>query len=241
MVKNKIGSIILLLLLIISIGVLIAIGPILQDLNYHLFSDQSSCLNITNCWNVVSNIPFLIVGVIGLITIKNKANMLAYHLFFIGVALVAVGSGYYHLYPNNETLIWDRLPMTVAFMGLFSVVLSEFIDMNFGKKALLPLVSFGLLSIIYWVITEDLRPYILVQFYPIIAIIIILLCYKSKNHSIFGYWLLILCYGIAKFCEHFDTEIHQILHIISGHSLKHLVAAIGIYLWIRSQQKRAKN
>lgn len=227
------------MLLVLAIGVLFIIDPILQDSSYHLFSDQNSCLNINNCWNVLSNLPFLIIGIIGLLAIKKQQqNKLAYLLFFSGVGLVALGSGYYHYNPNNQTLTWDRLPMTIAFMALFSIVLSEFISISLGKKALIPLVLFGLLSILFWVYTGDLRPYILVQFYPILAIPIILLCYKSKNHSIFGYWLLILCYGLAKVCEHFDSEIHQILQVISGHSLKHLIAALGIYLWIRSYQKR---
>lgn len=219
--------------------VLVFIPAIEQDSTYHNFSDQSNWLGITNGWNVISNFLFLLVGVWGLLSIKNKPNIMAYRFFFIGVGLVSVGSGYYHLNPNNQTLIWDRLPMTIAFMGLFSVVLSEFLNKNLGKKALLPLILFGLLSIIYWIITNDLRPYILVQFYPIIAIPIILLYHKSKNHSIFGYWLLILFYGLAKVCEHFDVEIHQLFRIISGHSLKHIVAALGIYLWIRSQQRSA--
>lgn len=230
-------KLILIVILASSVCILSINNPIIQDSNYHLFSDQDSCFNIPNWWNVFSNLPFLLVGILGLLNIKNKVNILAYRIFFVGVVLVAFGSGYYHLYPNNETLIWDRLPMTIAFMGLFSIVLSQFINVAFGKKTLIPLITFGILSIIYWVVTEDLRPYILVQFYTILAIPIILLHNKSKNHSIFGYWLLILCYGLAKVCEHFDAEIHQIIHVISGHSLKHLVAALGIYLWINSQQK----
>ncbi|MFD0964671.1 ceramidase domain-containing protein [Pseudofulvibacter geojedonensis] len=237
MKKNAKLKFILFGLLAISAIVLCSLNPILQDPNYHFFSDQNSCLTIPNCWNVLSNLPFFIVGIYGLISIKSKDNIIAYRLFFIGVSLVAFGSGYYHLHPSNQTLVWDRLPMTIAFMGLFSVVLSEFINKNIGKKALLPLLLFGIVSILYWVFYEDLRLYILVQFYPIIAIPIILLFYKSKNHSIFGYWLLIICYGLAKVFEYFDTEIHQTLNIISGHSLKHIAAALGIYLWIRSLQR----
>lgn len=237
--KNKIGSIILIILLVLAISILFIIGPVLQDPSYHIFSDQNYCLNITNFWNVFSNLTFLIVGVIGLLSIKkNQQNKLAYFLFFIGVGLVALGSGYYHYNPKNQTLIWDRLPMTIAFMALFSIVLSEFIHISLGKKSLIPLLFFGFLSILFWVYTNDLRLYILVQFYPILAIPIILLCYKSKNHSIFGYWLLILFYGLAKVCEYFDSEIHQTLQIISGHTLKHLMAALGIYLWIHSYQKK---
>ena len=39
--------------------------------------------------------------------------------------MVAIGSSYYHWKPSNSRLVWDRLPMTVGFMSLVAVVISE--------------------------------------------------------------------------------------------------------------------
>src|SRR5258708_1963065 len=102
-----------------------------QDSRYHNFADQRHLLGIPNFWNVISNAPFLVVGVLGLwallfgrptgILPELKAGYVA---FFLGTALVAFGSSYYHLRPDNETLFWDRLPMTIAFMSFFAVVIA---------------------------------------------------------------------------------------------------------------------
>ncbi|MDQ7017128.1 MAG: ceramidase domain-containing protein, partial [Gammaproteobacteria bacterium] len=128
------------LVLIISIIFVWNLPPIAQDTHYHLFADKRTILDIPNFWNVLSNLPFLFVGLAGLYgLLRSKKIQLmdeqktASVLFFFAVAWVAIGSGYYHLWPDNSTLLWDRLPMTVAFMALFSIVLSEFVSTRFSK------------------------------------------------------------------------------------------------------------
>jgi hypothetical protein len=164
-------------------------------------------------------------------------------LLFFGTFLVGFGSGYYHLDPNNQTLVWDRLPITVAFMALFSIIISEFISVRSGKTLLLPLILAGILSVAYWQFSEirgegDLRFYALVQFYPMLAIPIILICYRSRCTYVYAYWCLLLAYIIAKLFEHFDAEVYNVSGFISGHSLKHLAAALGMYVLLVSYQKR---
>ena len=85
------------------IGMLMA-EPIAQDSGYHQFADQRTILGVPNFWNVVSNLPFLIVGLMGLFSLLRSGRIQfivelkpAYVLFFAGVALVNFGSGYYHL------------------------------------------------------------------------------------------------------------------------------------------------
>lgn len=217
------------------------IPPIEQDNNYHNFSDDLIFSGIPNFWNVISNLPFLIIGIFGLSQLKRieKAN-LQFYLFFIGVSLIAFGSGYYHYNPNNNTLIWDRLPMTVTFTALISIVISEFIDYNKGKKLLLPFVLLGIFSIFYWVKFNDLRLYVLIQFYPIIAIPVILLSFKKKSKSTIGFWYLLIAYLIAKIFETYDSEIHSKLKILSGHTLKHIMAFVGLYLFIKPYTQKNK-
>ena len=202
--------------------------------------------------NVLSNLPFILVGLLGLhrLTRINSLNIvsenkLAYMALFFGTTLVTFGSGYYHLWPDNQTLVWDRLPMTIAFMGLFSIVISEYISTRLGKILLIPLLALGLLSVFYWHLTEangqgDLRFYAFVQFFPILAIPIILLTFKSSFSQTSGYWWLLVAYIAAKVFEHFDTEIHSLLVVVSGHSIKHVAAAIGVYILLRSYESRVE-
>jgi len=239
-----------LLSLIIVIGVFLFMAPIPQDVNYHNFADGRTMFHVSNFWNVLSNLPFFMVGVLGLYKLYThrltllEPMKLGYTLLFIGVTLVAFGSGYYHLEPNNETLVWDRLPMTIAFMSLFAILLSEFVEEKLGKQLLFPLLFLGLSSVFYWYWGEmhgegDLRAYALVQFLPMLIIPVLLFTFKSHYSYIKGYWLLLLCYLLAKLFEHFDAEIYALFgQVISGHSLKHMVAALGMYILLRSYEKR---
>ncbi|NOR29041.1 MAG: alkaline phytoceramidase [Lutibacter sp.] len=241
MKKNKIGYYSIISLAFIAILGMFFLSPIIQNEDYHNFSDTNTIFNIPNFWNVISNIPFLIVGVLGLFKLKSITNYKAqYLIFFLGVSLVSFGSSYYHLYPTSDTLIWDRLPMTIAFMALFSIIISEFINREIGQKTLIPALIIGGLSVLYWVVFKDLRFYALVQFYPLLAIPVILVFYKSKYNLTSGYWMLLIAYVIAKILEHFDSEIHNFLTIISGHSLKHIAAAVGIFILLNTYLKRAE-
>jgi hypothetical protein len=246
--KEKFGLILIWLAGIVTLFALGLVENIPQDTEYHNFSDTRSFFFIPNTLNVLSNLPFLIVGALGFLSLIFKPlssfnidaqNKLAYLIFFLGTAFVCVGSSYYHWLPNNETLVWDRLPMTIAFMGLYSVIIGEFISKNTGRFLLFPLLLAGILSVLYWWYTEslgagDLRYYAAVQFFPIITIPVILLFFKSSYSSVFGYWILLATYVVAKLFEHFDGEVHETLLVISGHSIKHIVAAIGVYILYKS-------
>ncbi len=247
---KNIGSILIVIISILSALVVLSLDPIAQDIEYHNFEDQRIYFGIPNFWNVISNLPFLLVGCLGLYNIfcSNKIKLLndvklPYILFFLGVAMVAVGSSYYHLWPSNDSLVWDRLPMTIAFMSLFSIVISEFTSPNFGKMLLFPLIIFGVYSVFYWHSTEnggvgDLRLYILVQFLPVLVIPLILLLFKPTFTRISGYWILLFAYILAKLLEHFDSQIYNVLFFISGHSVKHVIAALGVYLLLVSYNNR---
>ncbi|MBN4080614.1 ceramidase domain-containing protein [Beggiatoa alba] len=224
--------------------------PMAQPIRYHHFSDSRTLFSILNFWNVVSSLLFLVVGLIGLyqLLLSRSLNILreikvSYTLLFLGVTLVAFGSSYYHLWPSNQTLVWDRLCMVIAFMALFSIVISEFISIRVGKALLLPLIFVGVSSVIYWHLSEtwgkgDLRFYALVQFLPMIIIPVILVCFCSYCSRANAYWMLLLAYVVSKFFEQFDAEVYSSLGFISGHTIKHIVAAFGIYLLLVSYQRR---
>lgn len=248
--KEVIGVILILVISAISMIFVFLHNPVAQDPGYHFFYDQRMFFGIPNFFNVITSIPFLLVGIMGLKWLAKSSNKkykqeinLSYSTLFLGVSLVAIGSGYYHLWPSNETLVWDRLPMTIAFMALFSIIIGEFISTRFGKPLLLTLLIFGLTSVVYWHYTEiqnngDLRFYMLVQFLPLLLIPIILLFFNPSFTLPGGYWLLLSAYILAKVLEEYDSEVFNILPLLSGHSLKHLVAAFGVLLLIKSYINR---
>ena len=250
---EKLGLALIAATALTALLVMLSLEPIPQDVRYHLFADTRSIGAIPNFWNVVTNIPFTIIGLLGLIQLSKPGTlkvlsdiMPSCRLFFVGVLLVGFGSSYYHWAPDNHTLVWDRLPMTIAFMALLSIVISEFVSVRSGKLLLLPLLLAGVLSVVYWHFTErsgagDLRFYALVQFYPMIAIAIMLIFFRSRFSMAEAYWWLLLFYVIAKVFEHFDAEVYHAIGIISGHSLKHLFAAMGIYVLLMFYQARDIN
>ncbi len=230
----------LILLYAISVAAVFACffaEPIPQDQNYHHFADAKSFFSIPNFWNVISNLPFVVVGTIGLAKLKHangyplKPN---YVWFFIGILLTGLGSGYYHLQPGNNTLVWDRLPMTVTFMSFLSIIIGEFISVKSGKKLLYPLLAVGLLSIVNWIVTDDLRMYALVQFLPIILILAVLFLSKKQPYHKKYFWLMVVCYTIAKFLESYDFLVYDALvKTVSGHTLKHIAAAAAPFLFCK--------
>lgn len=161
------------LTIFVILGVMLH-SPIPQAISYHRFADTRTFLGISNFANVISNFPFVIVGIIGLYLIKKstasrKINI-TYFCMFIGVLLTGIGSAYYHNNPNNDTLVFDRLPMTLVFMSLLSATLAERIDLEMGFVMLFPLLIIGIAGVMWWHITElkgdgDLRAYIMVQYY----------------------------------------------------------------------------
>ncbi len=228
----------------------VLVSPIPQDQAYHNFADQRNILGVPNFWNVATNIPFVLVGIMGIRSlIQNSLPALLpgifhfYLVFFGGVSLVGLGSGYYHLWPSNETLVWDRLPMAITFMAFFAIVISEFISEKFGKWVFLPLLLLGAISVGYWNITElrgegDLRPYALVQFLPMLLIPVILLSFTPRFSHISLIWALLATYLFAKGAEMGDKSLYKILEGLSGHSIKHLFSALGPYFFFLALKKR---
>ena len=222
----------LLCVVLLAVGVACCLGPIPQDPAYHRFADTRQLFGIANFWNVLSNAPFVFVGLYGLWRAPRLAepeSRAAYLLVCAGVLLVGFGSAYYHLAPANGTLVWDRLPMTVAFMALLALLLAERVTDSHRLLALWLLVAFGAATVFYWAWTEsqgrgDLRPYGLVQFLPLVLIPLLLVLFPARY--VRSDWL---CgafglYVAAKLLEQFDRQA-WVATGVSGHALKHLAAA----------------
>jgi len=233
-----------------AILVLISYGPIPQPAAYHAFADQRTYWGIPHGIDTLSNLPFFLIGLAGLFALRRgvPAGGLpilrpAYLLFFAGSALLLPASGYYHLWPTDATLLWDRLAMTVAFMAFLAIVIGEYIEPRLGSRLLAPLVAFGIGSIAYWRLTDggdggDLRPYVLVQFLPMLLIPFIALTYRPRLCPGWYLWALLTSYGLAKLLELLDEPIFHLTHRVSGHSLKHLAAAMGVAFFLRALYRR---
>jgi hypothetical protein len=205
-------------------------GTIPQDPRYHGFADQRSLLGIAHAMDVLSNSLFCLVGIPGIylaLTRRRQLNGLTnlYLAFFIAVTLTAFGSAYYHYNPNNATLVWDRLPMSIGFMSIFAAIFAERINHNLGLQLFPLLVSVGICSVFYWQWQDDLRPYFLVQFGTLLTIPLILLLYRRLGSRYL--WLAIASYVIAKVFEVYDMQVYLFTASwVSGHTLKHLFAGI---------------
>ena len=226
------------------------VPPIPQDPGYHGFADTRPLGSIPNFGDTVSNAGFAVVSLLGLYALSGSRrrkifaegpDAVPYLVFFVGIGLVCIGSSYYHLVPGTDRLFWDRLPMTVGFTALFAAIVADRIDRTAGIRWLLPaLVVLGVASLLYWDWTEaqgrgDLRWYGLVQFYPMIALPVICWLFPKAHYTGGGYLLwVIVWYGIAKLLEHFDGAVLALLGgAVSGHSLKHLAAAVATYFVLR--------
>jgi len=222
--------------------------------SYFELADTRTLLGIPNALDVLSNLPYLVVGLLGLRELARwtpdspgAPHAIHYRVFFVGITLTAFGSGYFHWAPSNGTLVWDRLPMTILFMGFFGSVISELIDPTLARRLLPALLIVGMGSVFYWAWTEaqgagDLRLYGLVQFLPVVLILTMLVLYEKPPGYAETIGYLVFCYAAAKVFEHFDHEIYAALGFISGHSLKHLISGLSgafLLLWLRRRNDAA--
>jgi hypothetical protein len=220
------------------IGAAFWIAPIAQDPAYHDFADRRFLCGSPNFWNVFSNLSFLIIGAFGLARLPRlhpAAHRTGYVVFCAGVIFVALGSAYYHYGPTTQTLVWDRLPMTVAFMALFSMVIRDRVSEIGGENLFWPLIAVGVASIAYWYWTEsqgrgDLRVYGLVQFLPMLLIPVMLLSSSGRGLRSPWLWATLATYGLSKLAEFFDHGLYASTGLLSGHTIKHLLASLAV-LW----------
>lgn len=229
---------------------------IAQPQSYHNFADQRPAPGIPNAGDVLSNAGFLLAGVMGLRFLwrerraqddrflDRRLEQWPYVVMFCGLVLTGLGSSYYHLNPSDQTLVWDRLGMTVGLMGFLSAAICERIGTRLALRLLPVLLALSVTTVLYWRASElrgegDLRWYGLAQAYGLLAVPLLLLVSRARYSMQWCWMAAIACYGAAKLLETFDRAVFGLTgHMVSGHSLKHLSAAAGGYFILSMLEKR---
>lgn len=211
--------------------------PMAQPQSYHDFADQRTLWGIPHALNVVSNVPFVVVGLMGLQALATRVRFIptdrgaraSWIVLFVGVALTGLGSAYYHLDPNDATLVWDRLPMALGFAGLVAGTLADR-TVRIAWMLLALLVGVGTGTVIYWAVLGNLMPYVVMQAgFIAIALAATVMIRSPYTHAGVLYAAVAL-YAAAIVSERLDHPINAALGgVVSGHTLKHLFAAAGGY------------
>ncbi len=214
------------------------LGPsVSQPANYHQFADQHRWFGIPFAMDVLTNLPFAVWGVIGLLRLRDlprhrldASQRASATLFFAGLVLTAICSGWYHWEPRDASLAVDRLGMVVAFAGLLGLAAAGRISARCGNTLALAVLVLGPISVATWALTANALPWAVLQFGGM-AVVLYLARLPRLARALPVQWGgVILIYAAAKLLEQGDHQLYQLLgDTISGHSLKHLVASLAAW------------
>jgi hypothetical protein len=243
----------------VTLGVVVGVfflPPIAQDPGYHEFADHRFLIGIPNFANLISNAPFVLVGLLGLGLLQrcgrdtsrfaHPGERIPFAIIFSGLVLVGLGSGYYHWSPSHFTMVWDRLPIALTTMAVVAMMVAERNRVRIGLQLLPFLLLIGGGSVFYWHFTEaaghgDLRPYGLVLFYPYLAVFLMLFLFPPRYTGTKHIAALLAWSVASRIMELFDVEVFQASGgFVSGHTLKHFFAAIGCYELVRYIRNRRR-
>lgn len=230
--------------------------PYAQHDGYHQFADQRTLLGIPNFLDVASNLAFLVVGIMSLRLViagtrvdgrpacDHPGERWCWGVLFAATALTCCGSWYYHLAPDSERLAWDRLPMAIGFMAILAATVSERIGPKLGRRLLVPLVLLGAATVGYWRWSalrgsEDLGPYAAAQYGSLLLVLLMMALLPSRYSRGRDVLAAVAIYAFAKIAERYDQLVFVATdELVSGHTLKHLIAAAAIFWLVRMLKLR---
>jgi hypothetical protein len=227
-----------LLIAIVMLLLVAVLGPVvLQPVHQHDFADQRFFGYLPNAADVLSNLPFALWGLAGFMTLQvvklNRTMVGLSALFFIGLIVTAFASSWYHLELNNAGLMIDRLGMTVAFAGLLGLAAADRVSLRAGVILSGSTLALGSLSVWVWSLSGNVLPWVVLQFGGM-SLVLWFATHPPLQGTHGGlavrWGVVILIYAFAKVFEFADHAVYDFTaHIISGHSLKHIIASFAAW------------
>jgi hypothetical protein len=221
-------------------------GPsITQPSHYHAFADQRALFGVPNMMDVLSNLAFVGFGLGGIWRILrwphrvlSPVQQSLTTLFFFGLVVTALFSGWYHLQPDNEGLVIDRCGMAIAFAGLLGLAAATRVSDRAGQWLTLAVLVCGACSI--WILStsSNVLPWAVLQ-YGGIALMLGLGFLASRESALPVPWItVIVVYALAKFLEQTDAQVYHLTgEMVSGHTLKHIVASFAALPVLRAMSR----
>lgn len=200
----------------------------------HPFVDARTLWGIPNAIDVLSNAPMALAGLLGLWTLRGRllprVTEAALRVFFTGLLVTGAGSTLYHWSPDAAGLVADRSGMAVTFAGALALAVAErvgqaparpMLRVAFIAAALSAVLPFTHGNVLHWAV---------VQFGGVA--LMVWAAWQRPAPGAIGVHIgaLIAWYALAKALELGDAAVfHVTSGWISGHSLKHLAAALAAW------------
>ncbi len=247
--------------LVIALALAVALAclapAVAQYANYHAFADQRTLWGMPFAMDVLSNLPFAVLGALGLLRLRSvqtpparRTGFAAWvpcdaqrplaQLFFGGLLLTALCSIYYHLQPDDLGLAIDRMGMLAAFAGLLGLAAADRVSARAGQWTAAAMLALGPVAVGVWAVSGNLLPWSVLQGGGMLLVVCLAL-----RKPLVGAWgvpltAVIAWYAVAKVLELGDHHILTVTHgLVSGHTLKHLAAAMAAWPVIAVMQNGA--
>ena len=240
------------LALLLAVAALAALAALLPatglPAGYHDFADQRTLLGLPHALDVLSNLPFAVMGAWGLWWLRRvpldrlgTAQRGLAGLFFIGLIATAFCSSGYHLDPHDAGLCIDRVCMSLAFAGLLGLAAADRISARAGVAlAALVAVAAPATALVAW-LGGNMTPWAVLQGGGLVLLAALALRRPQPRALGFSIIGVIAFYAVAKALELADAPVFALTQqLISGHSAKHLVAALAAWPVVRALQSLAR-
>ncbi|WP_394788813.1 hypothetical protein [Rhodoferax sp.] len=235
--KTPLSSLETRLLLACASALLIAcLGPaVAQYDHYHAFADQRVWWGIPHAMDVLSNIPFAVGGIWGLVQLwrhrlARSAQRYLSALFFLGLVVTALCSSVYHWQPGDGGLVFDRLGIVLAFAGLLGLALADRVSDRAGLAMMAVVLVCGPYAVGVWVFSGNLLPWAVLQGGGMLLLLCLAWCPPAAETWGIRLGTVIVVYSLAKLLELGDHSVFAWTGgWVSGHSLKHALAALAAW------------
>jgi len=215
--------------------------------HYHAFADQRAAWGVPHIADVLSNLPFAFLGVLGLRALVRlpaeaevgsaQRGLLA--LLCAGLLLICVGSSLYHWQPDDVGLAWDRSGMSIAFAGLLGLAVADRLSARAGWTLALSLLLLAPLAALLPLFTGNMLPWVVLQAGGLLLLAALAACPRQPGALHWNPATVLALYIAAKGLELADHSIFVLTHAsVAGHTLKHLVAAGAVWPVVSALRQR---